>query len=72
MVPKTDFPDLQKTSAIKSKNGSCMIIPREKDLVRVYVQLSDTDLLDPITGRVNHSKVNPEQILEVIMHAPGV
>jgi phenol 2-monooxygenase len=44
-----------------------MIIPREGDKVRFYIQLSDSDVLDPITGRVDKNRMNPEKLLEVRM-----
>src|SRR5260370_12520050 len=67
MVPseKTDFPDTRNKSAIHSANGSCMVIPREGDKIRVYIQLSDTDAVDPETGRVNLGRYGPERLLEV-------
>ena len=67
MVPseKTDFPDTRNKSAIHSTNGSCMVIPREGDKIRVYIQLSDTDAVDPETGRVNLGRYGPERLLEV-------
>jgi phenol 2-monooxygenase len=42
-----------------------MIIPREGDLIRLYIQLSDKDVLDPSTGRVDRNKTSPEMLLEV-------
>lgn len=42
-----------------------MIIPREGDTVRLYIQLSDTDVVDPLTGRVDKSKMNPEKLVSV-------
>lgn len=42
-----------------------MIIPREGDLVRIYIQLSDKDVLDPVTKRVDKSKIGPEKLLQV-------
>lgn len=42
-----------------------MIIPREGDGIRLYVQLSDKDVIDPFTGRVDSTKMGPEEILEV-------
>jgi phenol 2-monooxygenase len=42
-----------------------MIIPRERDLIRLYIQLSDKDVLDPSTGRVDRNKTSPEMLLEV-------
>ncbi|KAI5991850.1 FAD binding domain-containing protein [Pisolithus albus] len=65
MVPDTDFPDIRHRAAIHSTNGSLMIIPRENEKVRLYVQLSGEDFVDPGTGRVSKSKSSPEKILEV-------
>ncbi|OSD04732.1 hypothetical protein PYCCODRAFT_1386005 [Trametes coccinea BRFM310] len=65
MVPDTDFPDIRCKCAVHSNNGSCMIIPREGDLVRLYIQLSDRDVVDPATGRVDKSKMGPEKLLAV-------
>ncbi|KAF8470314.1 FAD binding domain-containing protein [Russula ochroleuca] len=62
---KTDFPDTRNKSAIHSVNGSCMIIPREGDKIRVYIQLSDTDAVDPATGRIDLARYGPERLLEV-------
>ncbi|KAG2026541.1 hypothetical protein GB937_001321 [Aspergillus fischeri] len=39
IIPLTDFPDIRKRSIIKSKHGTLMMIPRERKLVRVYVEL---------------------------------
>ncbi|KAF8159367.1 FAD binding domain-containing protein [Crassisporium funariophilum] len=63
-TPVTDFPDIRNRCAIHSNNGSCMIIPREGDLVRLYIQLGDKDFVDS-SGRVDRSKVGPHQLLEV-------
>ncbi|KAK7685710.1 hypothetical protein QCA50_011054 [Cerrena zonata] len=68
LVPKTDFPDIRNRCAIHSNNGSCMIIPREGDKVRLYIQLSENDVVvDRATGRVDKekTKVGPEELLEV-------
>ncbi|KAF9038555.1 FAD binding domain-containing protein [Panaeolus papilionaceus] len=63
MIPDTDFPDIRKKSVIHSNNGSCMIIPREGDMVRIYIQLEDKAVTT--NGRVDKSKVGPLQLLEV-------
>jgi phenol 2-monooxygenase (NADPH) len=42
-----------------------MTIPREGDIVRFYVQLLDTDIVDPSTGRVDVNKMSAEDILSV-------
>ncbi|OQD67743.1 hypothetical protein PENPOL_c003G06339 [Penicillium polonicum] len=39
-LPVTDFPDIRRRSIIKSEFGNLMIIPRERKLVRMYVQVS--------------------------------
>ena len=41
-----------------------MIIPREGDVVRLYIQLTDTDVVDA-SGRVDKSKMGPQRLLEV-------
>ncbi|KIM55978.1 hypothetical protein SCLCIDRAFT_29912 [Scleroderma citrinum Foug A] len=65
MIPDTNFPDIRNGSAIHSTNGSCMIVPREDDKIRLYVQLADQDVLDPRTGRIDKTRMSPEGILEV-------
>ncbi|KXN90667.1 Phenol 2-monooxygenase [Leucoagaricus sp. SymC.cos] len=66
LIPETNFPDIRNKSAIHSENGSCMIIPREGDGVRLYIQLSERDgAVDLATGRVDKSRVGPRKILEV-------
>jgi phenol 2-monooxygenase len=65
MVPDTDFPDARNKSLVHSNHGSALLIPREKDRIRVYIQLEDKDVIDPVTGRVDKERMGPEQILEV-------
>lgn len=65
IVPDTNFPDIRNKTVIHSTNGSCMIIPREGDKVRLYVQLSENDIVDPGSGRVDKTRMSSEQILEV-------
>ena len=67
MIPQTNFPDIRNKSVIHSKNGSCMIIPREGDKVRLYIQLSEKDgAYDLNTGRVDKGNIGPQKILEVV------
>ncbi|OAX36141.1 hypothetical protein K503DRAFT_793556 [Rhizopogon vinicolor AM-OR11-026] len=71
IIADTDFPDIHNGSVIHSTSGSCLIIPREGDIVRFYIQLSDSDVSDPITGRVDKNRMSTEKLLEVarkIMH----
>ncbi|KAG2042757.1 FAD binding domain-containing protein [Suillus americanus] len=62
-VPDTDFPDIRNRAAIHSLNGSCMIIPREGDKVRFYLQMSDKDVMDPETGKIDKRKVTAENLI---------
>ncbi|KAI0073054.1 hypothetical protein K474DRAFT_1604014 [Panus rudis PR-1116 ss-1] len=65
-IPDTDFPDIRNRCAIHSDNGSCMVIPRENDIVRLYIQLSDKDVvINKETGRVDKTNIGPEQLLQV-------
>ena len=66
MIPDTNFPDIRNRTVIHSADsGSCMIIPREDDKVRLYVQLLDQDVVCPSTGRIDKARMNPERIIEV-------
>ncbi|KIK52338.1 hypothetical protein GYMLUDRAFT_49956 [Collybiopsis luxurians FD-317 M1] len=62
LVPETDLPDIRNKCAIHSNNGSCMVIPREGDKVRLYIQLDGKDVIDS-NGRVDKAKAGPEMIL---------
>lgn len=64
-VPETNFPDIRNRCVIHSECGSCMVIPREGDKVRLYIQLSDKQVVDPATGRVDKSRVSPDHLLQV-------
>ena len=64
-MPDTDFPDIRNRTAVHSNNGSCMIIPREGDKVRLYLQLTDSDVVNPETGRVDKNKMGPEKLMQV-------
>lgn len=66
-IPDTDFPDIRNRCAIHSPNGSCMVIPREGDMVRLYVQLSDSQIIE--AGRLNKGKINCEQLMQVSIGA---
>ncbi|TCD71733.1 hypothetical protein EIP91_005499 [Steccherinum ochraceum] len=68
--PDSDMPDIRNKTAIHSPNGSCMIIPREDDKVRLYIQLSENDVEKDIeTGRVDKSKIGPQQLMQVAKKA---
>ncbi|KAF3317830.1 hypothetical protein TWF173_009651 [Orbilia oligospora] len=62
VVPITDFPDIRVRCLIHSASaGSLMVIPREKRVVRLYIQLKE---VGSGGGAVDRSKVTPEQILK--------
>ena len=65
MVPETNFPDIRNVVLIESDHGSCMIIPREGDVVRFYTQLLDADVVCPLTKRVDKNRVTPQTLVSV-------
>lgn len=65
MVPDTDFPDIRNKSLVHSNHGSALLVPREQDRVRVYMQLEDKDIINPATGRVDKERMGPDELLEV-------
>ena len=53
-MPITNFPDIRARCAIHSANaGSVMVIPQERDLVRLYIQL-------PVQASCSISSALPE------------
>ena len=67
MIPTTNFPDIRNRTAIHSNTGSCMIIPREGDVVRLYIQLSDDDAREVINakGRIDKTSWTPQRLMEI-------
>jgi len=65
LTPDTDFPDIRNRCAIHSSEGSCMIIPREGDKVRLYIQLDDKNVHVTSNGRIDKNKLQPTILLEV-------
>ena len=64
MVPDTDFPDIRVNSIVHSTHGTLFIIPREHDQIRLYIQQgTDSDVIDPSTGRVDKNRTSPDKIL---------
>nr|VWO97643.1 Efflux pump FUB11 (Fusaric acid biosynthesis protein 11) [Ganoderma boninense] len=64
MVPDTDFPDFRTKSFIHSKDGTVIIIPREDDMIRLYIQQRpESDVIDPATGRADKSRTSPEKLM---------
>ncbi|KAI0311902.1 thioredoxin-like protein [Amylostereum chailletii] len=60
-IPVTDFPDIRMRCAIHSaESGSLRIIPRENQLVRLYIQIPQ-----PANGqRPNRADVTPEKLID--------
>ena len=63
--PDTDYPDVRNFSIIQSNKGSALLIPRERDLLRLYIQLSHADLINPENGRVDKSLTSPQKIIDM-------
>lgn len=63
VVPITDFPDIRNRCIIHSADeGSLMVIPRERGLVRLYIQLKE--VIPDASGRADRSKITPELIIK--------
>ncbi|KAK2612853.1 hypothetical protein QQS21_001133 [Conoideocrella luteorostrata] len=45
-VVKTDFPDIKMKCTIHSQYGSIMVIPREQNMVRLYIQIASSNESD--------------------------
>ncbi|KAI0333895.1 hypothetical protein GY45DRAFT_1271162 [Cubamyces sp. BRFM 1775] len=63
--PDTDYPDVRNFSVIQSNRGSALLVPRERDLLRLYIQLSHADLINPESGRVDKSLTTPQKIIDM-------
>ena len=64
-TPDTDFPDIRNKCNIHSNNGSCMIVPRENDKIRLYIQLDSKSNANAPTIRVDKSQISPFELLDV-------
>ncbi|KAL1941310.1 hypothetical protein VTO73DRAFT_7522 [Trametes versicolor] len=65
LLAETDFPDARNLAIVQSQEGSALLIPRENDCIRIYVQLSEAELVDPQTGRVDKDRTSVQKILEI-------
>lgn len=58
-VIETDFPDLWSKTAVRSHDGTSILwIPRERNMTRLYVELSPTD-----GDRIDKSLATPEYVM---------
>lgn len=65
-TPDTDFPDIRNKCVVHSNNGTCMVIPREGDKVRLYIQLDSKNGADTSTmKRVDKSQMSAHKLLDV-------
>ncbi|CAF2157121.1 unnamed protein product [Rotaria magnacalcarata] len=60
---QTDFPDIRNRSTIHSHYGTCMVIPREGDRVRLYIQLANVEK-DDSNERMDRSKITPKMLMD--------
>lgn len=65
--PLTNFPDIRKRVAIHSHSGSCMVIPREGEKVRLYIQLAEVPA-NKFTGEQIVERGGPELVMDVSVH----
>lgn len=66
-VVRTDFPDIETKCTIHSDAGSIMVIPREDNMVRLYVQISsssDPDWDPRKTATVEEVQATAQKILQ--------
>ena len=65
-VPETDFPDQRALVYIQSEHASALNIPREGDLIRLYMQHDEStsnSFFDPETGRIDMKRTCPQKLL---------
>ncbi|SPQ27253.1 27b4b460-533a-4ccd-9616-764d5db13949 [Thermothielavioides terrestris] len=66
-VVKTDFPDIKMKCTIHSEHGSIMVIPRENNMVRLYIQLAsstDPDFNPRKTASAEEVQASAKRILQ--------
>ncbi|KAH7021219.1 FAD binding domain-containing protein [Microdochium trichocladiopsis] len=66
-VVQTDFPDIKMKCTIHSQHGSIMVIPRENNMVRLYIQLAsstDPDWNPRKTATVEEVQASAKKILQ--------
>ncbi|KAK3900636.1 hypothetical protein C8A05DRAFT_45568 [Staphylotrichum tortipilum] len=66
-VVKTDFPDIKMKCTIHSEHGSIMVIPREDNMVRLYIQIAsstDPDFNPRKTATAEEVQASAKRILQ--------
>lgn len=46
-------------------NGACGTVPREDDMVRMYIQMSEGDISMNADGKLDKTQITPEHLFEV-------
>ncbi|KAI5849917.1 FAD binding domain-containing protein [Durotheca rogersii] len=65
-VVRTDFPDIKMKCTIHSRHGSIMVIPREDNMVRLYIQIAsstDPDFSPRKTATAEEVQASAKKIL---------
>jgi phenol 2-monooxygenase len=61
-VPLSNFPDIRISCVVHSSSGSIMTLPRERGLVRFYVQLGESSAKG---GDFDRREVDPDDIIKI-------
>ncbi len=65
-TPAANFPDWRKICTINAANTTILLIPREQDKLRLYLDLGlENGVLDAVTGRVASENIDAKKLLEV-------
>ncbi|CAE6477828.1 unnamed protein product [Rhizoctonia solani] len=63
----TDFPDVRALTVVDNNGRHAVLIPRENDMVRLTVQITDSDVsVDAATGRIDRTKIGVDKIIELV------
>jgi phenol 2-monooxygenase len=60
---QSNFPDLRNRSTIHSHNGTCIVVPREGDTIRLYIQLPAVERGNT-KERIDRAKMTKEMLME--------
>ncbi|KAJ5578334.1 uncharacterized protein N7459_007298 [Penicillium hispanicum] len=60
VIPISNFPDIRRLATITNAGGTILVIPRERNLVRLYVPVQVVDTA--ANGRFDRSSITPDMI----------
>jgi phenol 2-monooxygenase len=66
-VPETNFPDFRNRAILMTPGGTCLLIPREANKIRIYVQLDHRPQYAENKKSSNWNNVGRDEILDVNM-----